>query len=99
MTCNRTKLDSTERLTLQDMARGDDVLVTIRRATLDDLLHDLGFWEQRIAALEAELELANLLVEAWHGNSDEWQAENGALKQQIAKLEAKAHETDTGRKV
>lgn len=46
---------------------------------------------ERIAALEAENELANLRVDAWHGNSDDWQAENTRLKDYITRRTRDQH--------
>lgn len=37
--------------------------------------------QERIAALKAELEEERGRVEAWHGNSDEWQAESARLRE------------------
>lgn len=39
----------------------------------------------------AELELEQLLVEAWHGNSDEWQAEAERLRAGVEWLASLGH--------
>jgi chromosome segregation ATPase len=50
--------------------------------------------DKRIAALEAELELERLRVDAWHGNSDDWQAENTEAEECIAYLNDAALELE-----
>ena len=48
MTCNNTKLSPIMRLELEHTARTSvEPMVAVRRVDLDDLLHDLKFWEVR----------------------------------------------------
>ena len=48
MTCKTTKLDTVIRLELEHTVRTTGAaMVAIRRVDLDDLLHDLRFWEVR----------------------------------------------------